>query len=122
MKLAQTVSAAGGLVLMAAPAVLDYAGTAAAKVHWTVGPVLIAFAIVAAWQATRAVRWANLVPAAVLVVAPLFTSHPAAALAVGLIVAAAVAVTAPAGGPADRRAGGGWRSLVAATEPDSNPA
>lgn len=122
MKPAQTTAAVSGLVLMAAPGTLDYADTGAAAVHWTVGPVLIAFAVIAAWQVTRAVRWANLVPAAALAVAPLFTSHPAPALAVGLVGAAAVAVTTPAGGAAGRPVGGGWRSLVADTEPDRSPA
>jgi hypothetical protein len=59
LKLAQAVGALGGLWLMAAPAVLSYAGRPAGAQHRIIGPLLLSVALVTWSPATRAVRWAT---------------------------------------------------------------
>lgn len=116
MKLAQVTAIAVGGGLMASPALVDYADTAAADVHRTVGPLVLTGGVIALWAATRDVRLVGLPLAAVLAAAPLVADHPAAATAVGLGAATAVAVTAPFGGADPGRRGPGWWGVLHGTE------
>src|SRR5215207_3520539 len=58
-----------GLWLMAAPAVLDYAGAARTNDR-IVGPLAASFAVIAIWEVTRPLRWANVALGVWLLVAP----------------------------------------------------
>jgi hypothetical protein len=83
------LTVAVGIWLMAAPAVLGYAGTPATSDR-IAGPVVAAIGIVAASTVTRGLRWANLAPGLWLVAGPALLGSPAAALV----------------------SSGGWRSLL----------
>ena len=54
------VTAAPGMWLMAAPSVLGY-GPAAWTNEQIVGPLVVALAVIAVWEATLSVRWGNVV-------------------------------------------------------------
>lgn len=111
----RAVNIALGVWLMAAPAVLGYAGSIPGKVERTVGPLVASAAIVAIWPHVRPLRWANVVLGGWMMVAPLilrpFVSYPAAAkfnsVVTGMVIVAAALVR----GSIDARFGGGWRSV-----------
>ena len=106
------VGVAAGLWLMGMPAVFDYAGTPAATSDRAVGPFVVWFSVVAAWEATRAVRLANLPVAAWLLAAPLVVDgHPAGAAAACVATGVVLAVTCVLGGSVAHRYGGGWIAL-----------
>lgn len=111
MKLAQPVGVLVGIGLMVAPAAFGYAGTGAGDLQRVVGPLAATFATIAWWEATVAVRWTNVVLAAVLMLAPLaFDGGTAAAVALmsGVLLAAAT----PFAGSPSHRFGGGWLALL----------
>lgn len=111
MKIAQAVGVVIGVALMAAPAVWHYADEPAADLHRVVGPVAAGLAFIAMWKVVVGVRWPNALLGALLIVAPLFVGHPAAAVAVGVVAGAALVIATPFGGPSGDRFGGGWRSV-----------
>jgi hypothetical protein len=107
---AQVINAALGVWLMAAPAVLGHGGAAAVNSR-VVGPVVASFAIIAWWEATRAVRWVNLPLGLWLIFAPLALGYGAVAPSVNsVVVGALVASLAPVRGRVEGRFGGGWRA------------
>lgn len=112
VKLAQPVGVVVGTALMAAPAVAGYAGSGADDLHRVVGPLAASFSLIAAWEATRGVRWANAVLAAALVLGPLAVDHPMAATGTGVAAALALGATTPFGGAPTHRFAGGWASLL----------
>jgi len=112
VRIAQGVGAIGGLWLMGAPALLGYTDRWASDLHRVIGPLIAAVAIIALWEVTIAVRWPNVVLAAVLVVAPIFGGHPAAAAITGVVTGLAIAVATPFGGCVHHPIGGGWRALT----------
>jgi hypothetical protein len=65
----QVLSAFVGFWLMAAPSLLDY-GRPMATSDWIVGPLVASFALIAAWEVTRDLRWVNVVLGAWLVLSP----------------------------------------------------
>ncbi len=105
------LTAAVGIWLVAAPAVLGY-GAPAQTNHHIVGPLIASFAIIAWWQVTRALRWVNVVLGAWLLMAhwilgysefnPVANSMTAGAVTAGLSLIK---------GRVDKRFGGGWRGL-----------
>ena len=107
---ARWVSVALGVWLMAAPAVLDYAGQASAT-HRLVGPVVASFAFVAVWSHVRGLRWANVPLGSVLLVAPWPLGFGEVATVNSLIVGLALIALAPVRGPIRGRFGGGWAYL-----------
>ena len=107
---AQAISALLGVWLMAAPAVLGYAGLAS-DIHRIVGPVAAGIAFVALWPHVRSLRWTNLGLGAVLVLAPLFAPFDAAAAWNSVAVGALLAGLAFVRGTVDERFGGGWWAL-----------
>lgn len=110
LPLAQATAIVAGVVLMAAPAVFEYADTTADDVHRVVGPSLVAVGIIAISRVTWGVRWVAPVLALALVVAPVFGGHPAASLASAIVSAAAVWATVWFPGRSDVQLGGGWRA------------
>ncbi len=104
-------AAALGVWLMAAPAVLGYGGAASTSQR-IAGPIVAAIAVVAMTEATRPLRWANLVTAAWLVVAPAVVAHDGTAAAVSMAAGALVGALACVRGRRRARLGGGWRAIV----------
>ena len=107
---AQWVVAAVGIYLMAAPAIWDFSG-AAADVDRVIGPLVGSFALIAAWECTRNVRWINLVFVAVLVLlalSPWPVATPGGAIVSDLIAAVLIAALTLLPYPPIGRFGGGW--------------
>ena len=108
---AHIINAIVGIWLMAAPAVLGYGDPAETNSH-IFGPVITTFAVIAWWEATRAVgRW-NVPLGLWLVAAPWVLGYDGAwvianSMAAGAIVAALGLVK----GTITQRFGGGWRAL-----------
>ena len=109
--IAHVIAAFIGIWLMVAPAVLGY-GDPAQTNDRIIGPVVATFAIVAWWEATRNVRWANIPLGGWMVLAPLILGYGATApivnsIAAGLLIVALSFVR----GEVKKPYGGGWRSL-----------
>lgn len=102
-----------GLWLMAAPTVLGYTDTVAATNHRIVGPIVVSFAVIAMWEATRPVHWVNLPLGIWLLISPLvFGGYGSAPLINSVVVGALVAVCALVRGTyRPERYGGGWSVL-----------
>ncbi len=66
---ARLLSAAAGIWLMTAPAVLRYSNPAQTNDR-IIGPIVASISIIAIWQVTRAIRWLNLPLGAWLILAP----------------------------------------------------
>ena len=96
---------------MAAPAILDY-GDPARRNDYIVGPVAASLAVVAIWEVTRPVRWANAGLGLWLVAAPWLLGYdPVAAVnstATGLLLTALSLVR----GQIEQRFGGGWTAVM----------
>ncbi len=108
---ARLINAALGVWLMAAPAVLGYDGVASTN-HRIVGPIVAAFAIIAIWEVTRALRWINAALGAWLVVAPLVLGYPALDVLINSLVVGLLIVTmATVRGKLTQQFGGGWSAL-----------
>ena len=107
--------AALGLYLMVASHLLGY-GRPAEALERVVGPVVTSFAVVATWQATRGLRFVNLLCGAALVLGPLIlmalAPYPLRAavndVAVGLAIIGLTLVPYPQ----TKSFGGGWKRLV----------
>ena len=99
-----------GLWLMAAPAVLGYAGTAA-TVDRILGPLAASFAITAFAEATRPVRHANLLIGALLVLAPLPLGYPTIAAVNSIVCGIAMMALSRVRGSIKSRFGGGWSKI-----------
>src|SRR5687768_8887489 len=88
---AQLLGTLLGVWLMAAPDLLGYDGAVALNDH-ILGPVIATLATVAAWEATRPLRWGNLPIGLWLIAAPWLLGSEAVPLlhstAVGLLLVA----------------------------------
>ena len=109
---APLVAAVLGIWLMCAPAVLDYRGLPADHDH-IAGPLIATFALVAAFEITRSLRWCNVVIGAWLLIAPWLLGYSEGntqwnSVATG---AAIVAVSVVRGRRKHRYADG-WRTLL----------
>lgn len=100
-----------GIWLMAAPAVLHYAGPAQTNDHIT-GPVVFGSAFVAVWQLMRPLRWVELVVGAWLLAAPWILAYGTVPIINSLIVGLLTIVLALLGGKTSKRFGGGWASIL----------
>jgi hypothetical protein len=105
------LTAAIGIWLMAAPAVLGYGPPAQTNDH-IVGPLIASVSIIACWQVTRALRWVNIVLGVWLLVVPVVLDYSgfdkiAPSMSAGAITAALSLIK----GPVDKRFGGGWAGL-----------
>ncbi len=103
------LSAAIGVWLMVAPAVLGY-GDPAASVHRIAGPVAAAFGTIALWRVVRAVLRANVV-VGVSIVAAVALGGPADATANALACAVALTALALVPIPREDHFAGGWIGL-----------
>lgn len=106
----QLVAAVAGLVVMVAPPVIGYGGTAADVDH-IVGPVAIAVGIMAASEILRPLRWLGAGLGAILAGSVFFVARPLAGSMVVVVAAATMIVTASVRGRLHARFGGGWSAL-----------
>lgn len=108
---AQIFVAMGGLWLMAAPAVLGY-GDPAQTNDQIIGPVVVTFAVVSWWEATRNARWANAPLGIWLILAPFILAYEGPTSVVNSVVSgAAITLLSLVRGRVEKTYGGGWRSL-----------
>jgi hypothetical protein len=107
---AQYLVAAIGLWMMAAPAVLGYAGIAEAVAR-TAGPIITTLAVIAMSECTRGVRLANIPIGLFLMSAPLLIEQPPDAAVNGVAAGAAVVLLSRVRGQVRSRFAGGWQSL-----------
>ena len=117
MKIAQVAGLVLGVWLMAAPAVLNYAGSPASDLHRVAGPVIASLGLIAMWEATVGVRWPNALLGVGLALAPLLVAHVQAATVTGVSAGVLLASVTPIGGGTRHRIGGGWWSLVGRPHP-----
>jgi hypothetical protein len=114
---AQLLGTLLGVWLMAAPVLLGYDGAAALN-DSILGPVIATLAAVAAWEATRPVRWGNLPIGLWLLAAPWLLGYEAVPLlnstAVGLLLVATCTIRGQIG----QRFGGGWSALWGPGDPE----
>jgi hypothetical protein len=106
---ARLLAARLGAWLVAAPAVLGYAGATATSDH-IAGPLVVGTSLPAAWPVLRELRWMELVAGAWLLVAPWLSATPADAIVAGIATGLVLAKLSFAGGEAGRRFDGGWRA------------
>ena len=107
---AQLMAALAGLVVMTAPSLVGYGGTAADIDH-IIGPLAISVGIIAASQILRAMRWLNLGSGLVLLGSIFATARPATGSVVVALAAATLVGAATVRGTIDVAFGGGWSSL-----------
>lgn len=108
---AHVITAALGIWMMAAPAVLDYGGAAATNDR-ICGPVVATCAVIAWWGATRGMRWINVPIGIWLIAAPWALSYGTGTLIVhSMALGFAIAGFSIVRGRIRKRYGGGWRSL-----------
>jgi hypothetical protein len=105
------VSAAAGIWLMVAPAVLSYDGTAR-TIDRILGPLAASAAIVAMWEVVRGVRWIAAAVGAALVVAPWLLDYPLTPAVNSLATGGLLVVLGAVRGRVSQRYGGGWSALV----------
>ncbi len=104
-------SAALGIWLMLAPAVLGYGGDA--RTHdRIVGPLVTAFAIVAIWEVMRPLRRVNQGLGVWLLAAPWVLGYGLVGLLDSMIVGGLLIALAQVEGQVKGRFGGGWSALL----------
>lgn len=97
-----------GLWLMAAPDLMQYEGLERLNDH-IVGPLVVSVAVIAIAETTRALRWANVVMACWLIVAPVIFGY--SPLHIGVrsgVVGAMILGLSLIEGRHRERIGGGW--------------
>ena len=114
-------AAAAGVYVMFAPHLHDY-GRPMAAVDRTVGPLVIAFAVISAWEATRKVRWLNVPLGLTLIVAPFVTGAPQVAIVSGVVSGLVIAGLALVPYPPTQTFGGGWSRLFHDRSPNHGAA
>jgi hypothetical protein len=107
----QVAAALIGLALMAAPDGLGMPEAAGTLVN-VLAPISAAFAIVAASEITRGLRWLSAMAAAAMAIGVVVLGAPMHELLLVGGGAAAMGVLLTRGGRTKSRFGGGWSSLV----------
>lgn len=108
---AHVITAAIGIWLMAAPAVLGFVGTPAEYSYRIAGPLIATFSICAWWQVLRGLRRVNTPAGVWLALAPLFVDHTLWAAVTSVACGIAVALLSLVEGERTERYGGGWTVL-----------
>lgn len=109
---AQICSAALGIWLMCSPAILSY-GDPAKDNDRIVGPTAASFAIIAICEATRPMRWLNVLAGIWLVAAPWVLGYAETSATVNSVcVGLGMALLSLVRGRIDARYGGGWSVLI----------
>ena len=99
-----------GLWLMAAPAMLGYAGRPE-DVDRLLGPLVVSVGVVASAGAVRGVRWLALPLAVCEVLAPFVWGYELVPAANAVVSGALIGVLAAMRGRVEDSYGGGWRAL-----------
>ena len=102
--------AALGVWLMAAPAVLGYAGAAATSDR-IAGPVVATVALIAMSPVMRGLRNVNTVVGAWIAVAPLVLDHDGVGIVNAVLTGVLIVALSRVGGAYGDRFAGGWSSL-----------
>lgn len=110
MAWAQMLAVLVGLWLMMAPAVLNYPDPARTN-DFIIGPLVVSFAFIALWEATRGIRWLNVIAAEWLLLAPLFLAYTGTATFNSLACGFLILVLTPWVPPMKSRIGGGWSAI-----------
>ena len=109
---AHLVSAALGLWLMVAPALITTYSEQASTNNRIIGPLVFTFAVVSLWEITRSVRFGNTLLGAWLVIACLLLDYQGLALASNLVSGILIlGLSLVRGEHRPERFGGGWMSL-----------
>lgn len=106
----QLAAFAVGVWLTASPDILGTTGLARASAH-VVGPLAAMFGLIAVFEATRGVRWLNLVLGTWLIAAPWLLSYAPTDVAHSTAIGLALGALACAPGRRQETLGGGWRVL-----------
>lgn len=108
---AQIINAFLGIWIMASPAIIGQSAAASDNSH-IIGPIIITFAVVSWWEATRIVRLYNVPFGAWLVLAPWILGYEATAMiASSMISGVLVVLLSFVKGTVKQQFGGGWSSL-----------
>lgn len=99
-----------GIWLMAAPEVLGYGDPAQTNDHIT-GPLLATFALIAAFQSTRGVRWVDALLGLWLVFAPWVLGYEQTTMIHSTACGVGAVLLSLVRGPITAQFGGGWREL-----------
>lgn len=108
----QLITAALGVWLMFSPAVLGYPTGMIEDNHRIIGPLLISFAVVAAWEICRSLRWVNIFLGGWLVLSLLFFNHPVDAALSAAFTGLGAIIASSFPGTVDSPTGGTWRDLL----------
>ena len=109
--LATILNAGIGVWLMIAPSVLGYYGAARTNDH-IVGPLVATFAVIAAWEATRGLRFVNFGLALWLLAAPFVLGYPAHLAGHSIVIALVLGGLSLVRGRMQHQFDGGWRMLL----------
>lgn len=108
---AQIINAVLGIWLMIAPAILGAGKTIADNDH-IVGPIIISFAVISWWEATRVVRLFNVPLGAWLLLAPWVLGYEnTMAIVNDMVVGAFVIAFSLVKGKIEGTYGGGWSAI-----------
>lgn len=110
--LGQVVNTLIGLWIMASPAILAFSDPAATDNNHIIGPVVVTFAIIAYWEATRKVGLWNLPFGVWLILSPWVLSfNDTTAIVNNMIAGLLVIIFSLVRGKIKQRFGGGWSAL-----------
>ncbi|HLU90029.1 MAG TPA: SPW repeat protein [Cyclobacteriaceae bacterium] len=108
---AQLINTFIGIWLMVAPAVLGYNDAGSDNNH-IVGPLVVTFAFVAVWEATRGLRKVNILFGIWLLLAPWVLGYEETGPIVNdMVCGALIIVFSLVKGKVEGKYGGGWKSL-----------
>ena len=108
---AQLAATLLGLWLYASPSVLSLSEPA--RTHsFIVGPIVLSFAFVAAWEVTRQIRRVNILIGLWMLVAPWVLGFDGLATVHSMVAGALLAGLSMIRGTRTQSFGGGWASLV----------
>jgi hypothetical protein len=106
----QLITAALGIWLMFAPAVLDYSALSASHAR-IFGPIIAAIGWVSIWEVTRGLRWLSLPCGIVLLIVATGSGYSSPALINSVVLGLTVSMLVFAGGARRSSMGGGWAAL-----------
>ena len=99
-----------GIWLMFAPAVIGFGGAARVQ-YCVIAPLIVTISYIAAWEANRPLRFANLPFCAWLVIAPVVYGYVPAAAANSVIAGLAIGALSFIEGKRRHSYAGGWGAL-----------
>ncbi|NJK86705.1 MAG: hypothetical protein HC906_12770 [Bacteroidales bacterium] len=107
---AQILNTFLGLWLMISPNVLKFNNSIAADFNYITGPLIVTFAVISYWEASRNVRRWN-IPIALFLIIASFTFDSNTARLNDILTCIPVVVFSLVKGKITQKFGGGWKSL-----------